>query len=79
MTCIHTIFYKVANCQTPRPPSSTPPIPTRIAVSPHRSAKNPASGNSRIIAIEKNMLFTEMSVARCPDGIRLLSCSDWTG
>lgn len=59
--------------------SNTTPIPTKTAVSPHLSANIPARGKSRIIAMEKNMLFTEIKVARCLDGISLFSSSDCTG
>ena len=44
--------------------------------SPTTSAIAPTSGNINIIKIEKNILFTESSVARFSDGIRRLSVSD---
>ena len=36
----------------------------KTRVSPYISAKKPAAGNSKIIAIEKNILLTEIKVAR---------------
>lgn len=52
-------------------------MPQKACASPIRSATAPTIGKNNIINTEKNILFTDIKVARCADGILRFNALDW--